>query len=52
VEAGVAEYYAGGGIVEASQIEREIAETELKARVFVDALAALPGARVRGNPDR
>lgn len=33
-------YYAGGGIVEASDPERETAETELKARVFLDALRA------------
>lgn len=32
------EYHAGGGLVEASVPERELAETELKARVFVDAL--------------
>jgi para-aminobenzoate synthetase component 1 len=41
VEAGVASYFAGGGIVEASDVAREIAETELKARVFVNALRAL-----------
>ena len=29
--------WAGGGIVEASDPDREIAETELKARVFLDA---------------
>ncbi len=38
---GTARYFAGGGIVEASQVARELAETELKARVFIDALAAL-----------
>ncbi|HKU44274.1 MAG TPA: anthranilate synthase component I family protein, partial [Polyangiales bacterium] len=48
VEAGVASYFAGGGIVEASDIAREIAETELKARVFVDALRALGAARAGG----
>lgn len=34
-------YSAGGGIVEASDVEREVAETELKARVFLDAIEAL-----------
>jgi anthranilate/para-aminobenzoate synthase component I len=43
VEAGRVRFWAGGGIVEASDSEREIAETELKARVFTDA-AALLGA--------
>jgi para-aminobenzoate synthetase component 1 len=41
VEGGRAWYAAGGGLVEASQITREIAETELKARVFHDAIEAL-----------
>jgi anthranilate/para-aminobenzoate synthase component I len=40
-EPGLVRYFAGGGIVEASQIERELAETELKARVFLDAVLAL-----------
>ncbi len=31
-------YRAGGGLVEASDPDREVAETELKARVFTDAL--------------
>ena len=31
-------YWAGGGIVEASDPDREVAETELKARVFLDAV--------------
>jgi anthranilate/para-aminobenzoate synthase component I len=43
-ESGRVRYFAGGGIVEASHVEREIAETELKAQVFRDALARL-GAR-------
>ena len=30
-----------GGLVEASQPARELAETELKARVFLDAVARL-----------
>lgn len=36
-------YWAGGGIVEASDPDREIAETELKARVFLDAVESLCG---------
>jgi anthranilate/para-aminobenzoate synthase component I len=48
VEGSEASYFAGGGIVEASQITREIAETELKARVFVDALRGLPSVRAGG----
>ena len=32
-------YHAGGGIVWASDPQREVAETELKARVFLDAIA-------------
>lgn len=47
VENGVASYFAGGGIVEASDVAREIAETELKARVFTDAIAKL-AARAGG----
>jgi anthranilate/para-aminobenzoate synthase component I len=39
---GLAEYHAGGGLVEASRPAKELAETELKARVFLDALASLP----------
>jgi anthranilate/para-aminobenzoate synthase component I len=38
---GRATYFAGGGIVEASDPSLEVAETELKARVFVDALARI-----------
>ncbi|MEZ4324022.1 MAG: anthranilate synthase component I family protein [Polyangiales bacterium] len=34
-------YFAGGGLVAASDPEREVAETELKARVFLDAIDAL-----------
>lgn len=41
VERGQARYFAGGGIVEASLVERELAETELKARVFLDAAESL-----------
>jgi isochorismate synthase EntC len=36
-------YWAGGGIVEASDPDREVAETELKAKVFLDAVATLQG---------
>jgi len=39
--AGAVDYWAGGGIVEASDPARELAETELKARVFLDAVARL-----------
>lgn len=38
IEAGRALYFAGGGLVSASDVDREIAETELKARVFLEAL--------------
>ena len=41
-EAGV-RYFAGGGVVSASDPEREIAETELKARVFLDATSSDEG---------
>jgi len=34
-------YWAGGGIVEASDPDREVEETELKARVFLDAIGRL-----------
>jgi para-aminobenzoate synthetase component 1 len=34
-------YHAGGGLVEASDPGREVAETELKARVFFDAVRSL-----------
>jgi para-aminobenzoate synthetase component 1 len=43
-EAGELRYFAGGGIVEASLPERELAETELKAKVLRDALAELAEA--------
>jgi anthranilate/para-aminobenzoate synthase component I len=36
-------YFAGGGLVSASDPQREVAETELKARVFLDAIAELRG---------
>ena len=41
VQAGEVHYWAGGGIVEASDPDREVAETDLKARVFTDAVASL-----------
>jgi len=41
VQAGEVHYWAGGGIVEASDPDREVAETNLKARVFTDAVARL-----------
>lgn len=41
VRAGRVTYWAGGGIVEASDPDREVAETELKARVFLDAVELL-----------
>jgi anthranilate synthase component 1 len=37
------EYHAGGGIVDASVVAREVDETDLKARVFLDAVRALEG---------
>ncbi len=43
VAAGEVSYFAGGGLVSASDPEREIAETELKARVFLDACRMLSG---------
>ncbi|MAQ15573.1 MAG: aminodeoxychorismate synthase component I [Sandaracinus sp.] len=48
VAAGTVRYHAGGGLVWASEAAREVAETELKARVFLDALAGAngPGADV------
>ena len=39
-------YWAGGGIVEASNPAAEVAETELKARVFLDAIASLASGLV------
>jgi anthranilate/para-aminobenzoate synthase component I len=41
VRDGEVHYWAGGGIVEASDPDREVAETELKARVFLDAVESL-----------
>jgi len=41
VRGGRVVYWAGGGIVEASDPARELAETELKARVFLDAVGSL-----------
>ncbi len=41
IRSGRVRYLAGGGLVEASVVEKEIAETELKARVFLDAVGAM-----------
>lgn len=41
VRRGQVDYWAGGGIVEASDPDRELAETELKAKVFLDAIGSL-----------
>lgn len=41
VGGGEVRYYAGGGLVWDSDPQREVAETELKARVFLDALTTL-----------
>ncbi len=41
VEGAEVSYFAGGGLVAASDPDREIAETELKAEVFFEACAAL-----------
>ena len=41
VGGGQVRYHAGGGLVWKSDPQREVAETELKARVFLDALATL-----------
>ncbi len=41
VEGGGLTYLAGGGLVDASDPDRELAETELKAKVLLDALRML-----------
>ncbi len=46
VRAGEVSYFAGGGLVSASDPAREIAETELKAKVFFDACEALARDKV------
>jgi para-aminobenzoate synthetase component 1 len=46
---GEVHYWAGGGIVEASDPDREVAETNLKAKVFVDAVASLRGGLGPGS---
>jgi anthranilate/para-aminobenzoate synthase component I len=38
---GTLRYHAGGGVVAASDAQRELEETRLKARVFLDALESL-----------
>ena len=45
VRRGEVHYWAGGGIVEASDPDRELAETELKAKVFLDAVDSLKEGR-------
>jgi len=44
-------YHAGGGLVEASDPDRELEETELKARVLRDALEALREGGGANEPD-
>lgn len=46
------EYWAGGGIVGASIPERELRETELKAKVFVDAIGQVSRNDLRSSPVR
>jgi len=41
IEGARVRYFAGGGIVWPSDAEREVAETDLKARVFLDAVESL-----------
>lgn len=41
IDGNTVSYFAGGGLVSASDPDREIAETELKAKVFFDACGAL-----------
>ena len=50
VERGRVTYHAGGGLVSASVPAREVEETELKARAFLDAVEALraPSTTHRG----
>jgi len=45
IEGARVRYFAGGGIVWPSDAEREVAETELKARVFLDAVESLARPR-------
>jgi para-aminobenzoate synthetase component 1 len=48
IEGQAVRYFAGGGIVEASDPERELRETELKARVLLDAGDLLEAAEPAG----
>lgn len=48
VRRGQVHYWAGGGIVEASDPDREVAETDLKAKVFVDAVESIRSSLKRG----
>jgi anthranilate synthase component 1 len=52
IRSGVVRYLAGGGLVEASVVEKEIAETELKARVFLDAVRAMNEAGAASDSNR
>lgn len=52
IRSGRVRYLAGGGLVEASVVEKEIAETELKARVFLDAVRAMGEASADAVSDR
>lgn len=45
IEGARVRYFAGGGIVWPSDAEREVAETDLKARVFLDAVESLARPR-------
>lgn len=44
LEQGTLDYFAGGGIVDASVVAREVDETALKALVFTESCRALAGA--------
>lgn len=51
IERGVVTYFAGGGIVEASDPSREVDETELKTAVLEDARALLEKrSSIEGSP--
>lgn len=49
IEGESVDYWAGGGIVDASRVGLEVAETELKARVFLDAIEILAQRGVSGR---
>ena len=52
VRSGRVRYLAGGGLVAASVVQNEIAETELKARVFLDAVQAMGEASLGTGSER